>query len=152
MSGHTNLLQATCLLSSGFYVSCSDAVPCCDTCCVVESCTGLCHNMRRLQVVTFAGELLDKAEDLLKEGLNTTEVADGYQVAADKVCILGWLHSLRTRRARCMEATGLGKYSVQSSIQSPMTQHSVGREGCNHVCAHEPVSSSLWMHTWIPPG
>ena len=41
-----------------------------------------------MQVVTFAGELLDKATALLQEGLTTTEVADGYQAAAEKVTLL----------------------------------------------------------------
>jgi chaperonin GroEL (HSP60 family) len=39
----------------------------------------------RLQVITLAGELLDKAGSLLREGLTTTEVADGYQLAGEKV-------------------------------------------------------------------
>ena len=40
------------------------------------------------QVLTLAGELLDKAQDLLKEGLTTTEVADGYMKAATKVGVV----------------------------------------------------------------
>lgn len=37
-----------------------------------------------LQVITLAGELLDKAGALLKEGLTTTEIADGYAKASEK--------------------------------------------------------------------
>lgn len=39
-----------------------------------------------LQVLTLAGELLGNAEVLLRDGLHTAEIADGYQRAADKVC------------------------------------------------------------------
>jgi T-complex protein 1 subunit theta len=38
-----------------------------------------------LQVISFAGELLSNAEGLLRDGLHTSEVADGYTKAADKV-------------------------------------------------------------------
>ena len=38
-----------------------------------------------VQVITLAGELLDKANYLLKEGLTTVEVADGYDIASQKV-------------------------------------------------------------------
>ena len=38
------------------------------------------------QVITFAGELLTHAEGLLRDGLHTAEIADGYQKACDKVC------------------------------------------------------------------
>lgn len=44
--------------------------------------------MGATQVLTLAGELLDKAQDLLKEGLTTTEVADGYMKAATKVRVV----------------------------------------------------------------
>ena len=37
-----------------------------------------------LQVISFAGELLSNAEGLLRDGLHTSEVADGYTKAADK--------------------------------------------------------------------
>jgi hypothetical protein len=36
------------------------------------------------QVVSFAGELLSNAEGLLREGLTTVEIADGYSKAAKK--------------------------------------------------------------------
>lgn len=39
-----------------------------------------------MQVLTLAGELLSNAELLLRDGLHTAEIADGYQRAADKVC------------------------------------------------------------------
>ena len=39
------------------------------------------------QVITFAGELLGAAEALLRDGLHTSEVADGYGKAAAKVCL-----------------------------------------------------------------
>lgn len=38
-------------------------------------------------MVTFAGELLGAAEALLRDGLHTSEVADGYGKAAAKVCL-----------------------------------------------------------------
>jgi T-complex protein 1 subunit theta len=41
----------------------------------------------RMQVLTLAGELLDKAQGLLKQGLTTTEIADGYMRATAKVLI-----------------------------------------------------------------
>ena len=37
------------------------------------------------QVISFAGELLSNAEGLLRDGLHTSEVADGYTKAAEKV-------------------------------------------------------------------
>lgn len=37
-----------------------------------------------LQVLAFAGELLSNAESLLRDGLHTSEVADGYSKAAAK--------------------------------------------------------------------
>jgi chaperonin GroEL (HSP60 family) len=40
-----------------------------------------------MQVLTLAGELLDKAQGLLKQGLTTTEIADGYMRATAKVLI-----------------------------------------------------------------
>jgi hypothetical protein len=36
------------------------------------------------QVLTLAGELLGNAEVLLRDGLHTSEIADGYQRASDK--------------------------------------------------------------------
>jgi hypothetical protein len=39
------------------------------------------------QVLTLAGELLANAEVLLRDGLHTAEIADGYQRASDKVCV-----------------------------------------------------------------
>lgn len=38
-----------------------------------------------LQVLTLGGELLGNAESLLRDGLHTAEVADGYQRASAKV-------------------------------------------------------------------
>jgi hypothetical protein len=37
------------------------------------------------QVLTLAGELLGNAEVLLRDGLHTSEIADGYQRASEKV-------------------------------------------------------------------
>jgi T-complex protein 1 subunit theta len=37
-------------------------------------------------VVTFAGELLHKAENLLRMGLHTSEIVAGYKLAYDKAC------------------------------------------------------------------
>lgn len=39
-----------------------------------------------VQVLAFGGELLSNAEGLLRSGLHTTEVADGYLKAGSKVC------------------------------------------------------------------
>ena len=38
------------------------------------------------QVLSIAGELLANAEGLLRDGLHTAEVADGYVHAAAKAC------------------------------------------------------------------
>ncbi len=38
-----------------------------------------------VQVVSFAGDLLSSAEGLLRDGLHTSEVAEGYTKAANKV-------------------------------------------------------------------
>ncbi len=38
-------------------------------------------------MVSFAGDLLSAAEGLLRDGLHTSEVADGYAKAAAKVCL-----------------------------------------------------------------
>lgn len=43
------------------------------------------HRHTEVQVVSLAGELLSKAVGLLQEGLTTTEVADGYEMAGAKV-------------------------------------------------------------------
>ena len=45
------------------------------------------HNAKsvNVQVITFAGELLGNAEALLRDGLHTSEVAEGYSKAAQKV-------------------------------------------------------------------
>ena len=37
-----------------------------------------------VQVVSFAGDLLSSAEGLLRDGLHTSEVAEGYTKAATK--------------------------------------------------------------------
>lgn len=55
---------------------------CC--CCVYLCCCCWC-----CQVLTLAGELLGNAEVLLRDGLHTSEIADGYQRASDKVCGAG---------------------------------------------------------------
>ena len=44
-----------------------------------------------LQVLAFAGELLANAESLLRDGLHTSEVADGYSKAAAKASHLKYL-------------------------------------------------------------
>lgn len=53
-------------------------------------------SLLRVQVLTLAGNLLDKAQGLLKEGLTTTEVAEGYTKATTKVRLIicwGFLRS-----------------------------------------------------------
>ena len=40
-----------------------------------------------VQVLSLGGELLSQAESLLRAGLHTSEVADGYLKAGDKVQI-----------------------------------------------------------------
>jgi T-complex protein 1 subunit theta len=44
----------------------------------------MCRATFSLQVLSFAGELLKLAEDLLKNGLHTTEIIAGYQKAYEK--------------------------------------------------------------------
>lgn len=46
-------------------------------------------------MISFAGELLSNAEGLLRDGLHTSEVADGYTKAADKASA----HTLQRIRA-----------------------------------------------------
>jgi chaperonin GroEL (HSP60 family) len=48
-------------------------------------CCCACARFVCAQVLTLAGELLGNAEVLLRDGLHTAEIADGYQRAADKV-------------------------------------------------------------------
>lgn len=48
-------------------------------------CDKVCFLLFFAQVLTLAGELLGNAEVLLRDGLHTSEIADGYQRAADKV-------------------------------------------------------------------
>jgi hypothetical protein len=56
--------------------------------CVSANCGCLRATQRRYgpraQVISFAGELLGAAEALLRDGLHTSEVADGYGKAAAK--------------------------------------------------------------------
>ena len=55
----------------------------------MEACWGLLPSRLAawLQVLSFAGELLAHAESLLRDGLHTSEVADGYSKACVKVSI-----------------------------------------------------------------
>ena len=46
-----------------------------------------------LQVLAFAGELLSNAESLLRDGLHTSEVADGYSKAAAKASHPGFAYA-----------------------------------------------------------
>lgn len=43
------------------------------------------HGVTALQVLTLGGELLASAESLLRDGLHTSEVVEGYQRASAKV-------------------------------------------------------------------
>lgn len=52
-----------------------------------------------MQVVSFAGDLLGGAEGLLRDGLHTSEVADGYNKAAMKACALSRAVSAGTRKS-----------------------------------------------------
>ena len=55
------------------------------------------------QVVSFAGDLLSAAEGLLRDGLHTSEVADGYAKAGAKVCapFVAELHAALWRMRLC---------------------------------------------------
>ena len=55
----------------------------------VKACWGLLPSglAAWLQVLSFAGELLAHAESLLRDGLHTSEVADGYGKACAKVSV-----------------------------------------------------------------
>jgi hypothetical protein len=48
--------------------------------------------VKTFQVLSFGGELLSHAESLLRGGVHTTEVADGYLKAGTKVCHSGPHH------------------------------------------------------------
>jgi hypothetical protein len=127
MIGHTRLLQLP-----PFFMKLGRLWRGCDTSCVVQSCYSLCNNMCRLQVVTFAGELLDKAVDLLKEGLNTCEVADGYQIAADKVCIIGLLHP----QARPCTVHGRHRFLQIHRV----SKHPVNKKASSYQCRKEAMT------------
>ena len=60
------------------------------------------HSCNLLQVLTLAGELLDKAQGLLKEGLTTTEIADGYMKAAVKVWHANLFSTLASQVGICL--------------------------------------------------
>ena len=47
------------------------------------------------QVLAFAGELLSNAEGLLRDGLHTSEVADGYSKACVKVSSASFLGNIQ---------------------------------------------------------
>ena len=57
-----------------------------------------------MQVLTLGGELLGNAEGLLSDGLHTSEISDGYQKAAIKVCLHGRaaLHAGHSLTNACM--------------------------------------------------
>ena len=63
---------------------------------LLQHLTDITSSTKILQVITLAGELLDKAANLLHEGLTTTEVADGYERAAAKVRIAASCHHAAT--------------------------------------------------------
>ena len=58
------------------------------------------------QVISLAGELLNHAEELIRDGLHPSEILEGYKKAAAKVCaclcpltrLLAWLIANATRR------------------------------------------------------
>ena len=55
--------------------------------------------MRRAQVLSLAGELLGNAEGLLRDGLHTSEIADGYQRASAKVRAVEWALCIANNRS-----------------------------------------------------
>ena len=92
---------------------------------------GMCHlklhessvKFTGMQVITLAGELLSKAEDLLKEGLTTIEVAEGYSKAAEKVRPHFSCHDtflVYARIARPWIDAGLVRYAFDSWHMLPV--------------------------------
>ena len=55
---------------------------------------GTCNCSLAAQVLSIAGELLSNAEGLLRDGLHTAEVADGYVHAAAKARRQCWADSV----------------------------------------------------------
>ena len=55
------------------------------------------------QVISLAGELLGNAEGLIRSGLHTTEVAEGYIKAGEKVCPPN-LDTLTHRKPGCLRS------------------------------------------------
>ncbi len=70
------------------------------------------------QVVSFAGDLLSAAEGLLRDGLHTSEVAEGYGKAAAKVHP-GHQHDKLKRW--CMISTAEGKIGIGQFVDRSQT-------------------------------
>lgn len=65
-----------------------------------------------MQVVSFAGDLLSSAEGLLRDGLHTSEVAEGYTKAATKV------HLSRPTSSAVSSLLGLLHMQISSALLS----------------------------------
>jgi T-complex protein 1 subunit theta len=74
------------------------------------------------QVISFAGELLKLAEDLLKDGLHTAEVISGYQKAFDKTNAL--LAELVVKRVENVTDTA----QLQNAIRAVIATKQYGYE------------------------
>lgn len=79
---------------------------------------------RCLQVISFAGELLSNAEGLLRDGLHTSEVADGYTKAADKA-------------------------SVRFHFCSETADHTVLLQDCSFMCPTTFADSQNGILCWL---
>lgn len=66
------------------------------------------------QVVSFAGDLLSAAEGLLRDGLHTSEVADGYAKAAAKVSTTSGLRNDFIHCSKCRWAGEIGHAWLQA--------------------------------------
>lgn len=96
------------------------------------------------QVLTLAGELLGNAEVLLRDGLHTAEIADGYQRAADKVQA-----GMRGAAAEAAEA------ALQDGRTLLLLLLVLAYSGVQQVSARPTLSSAplpckLWSHhSWL---
>lgn len=73
-------------------------------------------------VLVFAGALLENAEELLRMGLSTAEVIEGYQLAAKKA--LGILPSLECEKL----SDFLSKECVTKALRTPLASMQYGNE------------------------
>merc|ERR1719163_615667 len=73
-------------------------------------------------VISFGGELLAKAEELLKEGIHATDILKGYEMARDKV--LEFIED-----SRCWSVTDItNKDQLTVAIKTAISSKHVGME------------------------